>query len=262
MNGVNPSADKTSGGAGIHAVPALEKAIRLLNALAVDSGGGSTGLAHRLGISQSTCYRTLQTLEAADWIRQADGGGYTFSLGLLPFVRPLQGLDRMIVLLRPPMAALAEATGLSVKLSARQGFDQVTLARIESSRPLGVTSPVGARFPVVAGASGASLLSPLSDDEIDRIAAHADQSLRWDHDNADILRRRIAACRRDGVCDNLGSHPQGIDTISAPITVPHAQLALTVVGLRGDFDGAPGPTVRDLLRATARSAAESLKTVA
>jgi DNA-binding IclR family transcriptional regulator len=260
MNGVNPSLDSISGSAGVHAVPALEKAIRILGILATDGGaGGSTAIAQRLGISQSTCYRTLQTLEAADWIRLTDDGRYVFSLGMLPFVRPLQGLDRVITVLRPTMERLAETTGLSAKLSARQGFDQVTLARVESSRPLGVTSRVGARFPVIVGASGACLLCGLADAEVDRVIDQADRSKLWDHDDADTLRRRIAACRRDGVCDNLGTHPQGIDTFSAPIASTQAQLALTLIGLRGDLDGALGATARNLLRTAARAATALLE---
>lgn len=261
MNGSNPPSNKKGvGDAGIHSVPALEKAIRILRVLAEDGGpGGSTAIAQRLGLSQSTCYRTLQTLEAADWIRPMADGRYAFSLGLLPIVRSLQGIEHAIATLRPFMTELAEATGLSVKLSVRQGFEQVTLARIESSRPLGVTSPVGARFPVIVGASGACLLAGFPDPEIDRIAARASREGLWDHDNETVLRRRIAACRADGTCDNLGSHPQGIDTISAPVPSPQDPFSLTLIGLRGDLDGVPGSTARDLLRQAARSATRALE---
>lgn len=260
MNSGNPSTNNKPEGAGIHAVPALEKAIRILTVLAEDGGpGGSTAIAQRLGISQSTCYRTLQTLEAADWIRPTAEGRYVFSLGLLPFVRSLLGLEHAVAALRPVLEALAESTRLSVKLSVRQGHEQVTLARVESSQPLGVTSPVGARFPVIVGASGASLLCGLPEAELDQLIAHANREGWWDHDNEATLRRRIAACRKDGLCDNLGTHPQGIDTLSAPVPSAQGPFSLTLIGLRGDLEGTRGATARDQLLRSARTAAQALE---
>lgn len=241
--------------AGVHNVPALEKAMRILEALAAgNGGGGSAAISQRLGISQSTCYRTLQTFEAADWIRKTGDDGYALSLGLLPIARALQGVDHVVALLRAPMERLVEATRLSVKLSVRQGHDQVTLARVESPSPLGVTSPVGARFPVVVGASGSSLLSVLPAADLDAIVAHADRARLWGHDDGAALRRRIAACLRDGVCDYLGIHPQGIDTVSAPLSASSGHFALTLVGLRGDFAGARGAQARQALLKVVRAA--------
>lgn len=254
--------DSQTNHAGVHNVPALEKAIRLLGALAAgDGGGGSAALAQRLGISQSTCYRTLQTLEAADWVRATGDGGYALSLGLLPLLRPLQAIERRVAVLKPTVKALSEATGLTVKLSLRQGFDQVTVARAESSRPLSVTSPIGARFPVIAGASGACLLSSLADPDVDRVVAHADREHLWEHETAVALRTRIAACRRKGICDNLGAHPQGIDTVSVPLPADDTPFALTIVGLRGDFDGTRGADIRKHLLHAARDAAARLRDV-
>ena len=65
--------------------------MRILEALAAgNGGGGSAAISQRLGISQSTCYRTLQTFEAADWIRKTGDDGYALSFGLLPIARALQ----------------------------------------------------------------------------------------------------------------------------------------------------------------------------
>lgn len=219
-------------------VPALERAIRLMQALANGGESTSLGLARQLGISQSSCYRILQTLVAADWIQPDAADGYVFSHGLLPFVKSLVGHERIAAALQPDLAELAQATGLSVKLSRCQGTEQITLARAESPRPMGVTSPVGARYPVVLGASGACLLSALSAAAIARQIAYADHANLWGHESATELRARLATCRRAGYCHNFGSHPQGIDTLSVPLITAHEGYALTLVGLRGDFAGA------------------------
>lgn len=229
-----------------HSVPSLSRAIRIMNAIAEGGATSSLGLSRRLGISQSTCYRILQTLESADWIRP-EQNGYVFSRGLLPFLEPLMGLERAVEALRADLQSLSRTTGLSVKLSQRQGVEQVTVGRAESPRPIAPTSSVGARFPVVLGASGACLLSFLEDDAVDRILRDADERSLWEHDSVDELRRRIAACRAEGICENIGSHPQGIDTMSSPLETAAGPLALTLVGLRGDFDGENRDRCRRLL---------------
>ena len=232
-------------------IPSLARAIRVMNALAEGGEFSSLGLAKRLGISQSTCYRILQTLEDADWIR-AENGGYAFSRGLLPFVKPLMDVENLVTALRPDMESLAQSTGLTVKLSRRQGAEQVTIARVQSPRPIALSSTVGARFPVVLGASGACLLSVLDDDAVDRLVEDADERQRWEHESADELRQRIAACRARGICENIGNHPQGIDTISALLTCRLGAFALTLVGLRGDFKGSRRTDCRRLLLETAQ----------
>lgn len=226
-------------------VPALEGAIRILAALAEDPGDAtSLGLARRLKLSQSTCYRILKTLEEADWIRPDEGGGYRFSLGLLPYVKPLVGIERTVSTLEPVLRELARETGLTAKCSIRQGAEQVTLTRIESPRPLAVSSPVGARYPVVLGASGACLLSRHDARALSLLVCQADREQLWGHETEDDLRRRLVACHRDGLCENIGRHPQGIDTLSAPLYVEGDVYALTLVGLRGDFE----PRRRNVLR--------------
>ena len=240
-------------------VPALEYAVQILKALADHpEDSSSLGLARQLGISQSTCYRILKTLQVADWITPDAQGGYRFSLGLLPFVKPLMGLERAVDGLAPFMKELSRATGLTVKCSVRQGLEQVTIARVESTKPLAVSSPVGARFPVVLGASGACLLSKLAPAALGTLIRHADQQALWGHESADDLRARLAACRRDGLSENIGRHPQGIDTISAPLTLAGEVYALTLVGLRGDFAGGKRATLRRALRAAVKAAARKL----
>ncbi len=220
-----------------HHIPALTRTAQVLHALAGREGPAtSSGLARETGMSQSSCYRILQTLEGLHWIRSDGEGGYDLDEGLLDIVRPLLGPERLAEAARPHMRTLVDATALTAKLSLRRGGQQVTIARIESPRPLSVTGRVGSRFPVVLGASGAALLSLLDDDAVERIieATPADQ---WLNDSPAILRRHIAECRRKGVCSNIGHHPQGIDTVAAAFKSDVGEAVITLVGLRGDFEG-------------------------
>jgi DNA-binding IclR family transcriptional regulator len=130
---------------------------------------------------------------------------------------------------------------------------------VEAQRHLSVTSPVGTRSPVVLGASGACLLIALDEAAVSQQIAYADRESLWEHESADMLRSRMKACRKKGVCDNIGVHPQGIDTLSAPLVSASRPLALTMVGLRGDFDGARLSQYRKLLLATVNKARPKLE---
>jgi len=216
--------------------PSVKRAIQLMQALAEGGEHTSLALARKLRISQSSCYRILKTLEQADWIRMDEEKRYVFSRGLRPFVLPLLEEERLLARLGSVLSRLASDLSLSVKCSVREGHEQVTLARAESPRPLGVSSPVGARLPVVIGASGACLLFPLQPDAVDELIADARKAKRWAHENETLLRDRLTRLRRAGVSENIGLHPQGIDSISMPLTVKGAHYAITLIGLRGDFD--------------------------
>ncbi len=218
-------------------IPAIERMAGVLRALAHRRDNAtSVGLARETGISQSSCYRILQTLEDLHWIRPVGESGYELDEGLLDIVRPLLGPEHLAEAARPILRKLAGDTGLTAKLSLRRGNEQVTIARIESPRPLAVTGRVGSRYPVVLGASGAALLSLMNDDAIERIIA-ATPDDEWFNESPVILRRHIEACRCKGGCANIGHHPQGIDTVAAPFMSAFGEAALTLVGLRGDFEG-------------------------
>jgi DNA-binding IclR family transcriptional regulator len=216
--------------------PSVKRAVQLMQALAEGGEHTSLGLSRKLRISQSSCYRILKTLEQADWIRMDGQKRYVFSRGLRPFVMPLLEEERLLARVQAVLDRLAAELELSVKCSVREGPDQVTLARAESPRPLAVSSPVGARFPVVTGASGACLLYPLKPTALHEIVEDARKRERWGYENEALLKKRLARLRRTGMCENIGMHPQGIDSISVPLSLANEHYALTLIGLRGDFD--------------------------
>ncbi|MEO0531126.1 MAG: IclR family transcriptional regulator C-terminal domain-containing protein, partial [Planctomycetota bacterium] len=183
---------------------------------------------------QATCYRILKTLERADWIRRNEDDGYDLSAGLLPIAKRLVDVERSARAVQPLLQQLAEDHSLTAKLSLRLGIEQTTLAVAQPRQAFNVAAPVGSRYPVVWGASGAALLSQLTDEQIDELIESVPAS-DWGHEQAQDLWERIQRVRKKGVCDNIGLHPKGIDTIAAPIASWAAPCAITLIGLRGDI---------------------------
>ncbi len=247
----------TSSISGKPAVPVLDKAMRVLVELAAHEGEAtSSSLARRVGASQPTCYRILKTLEAADWICADQEKGYRLSAGLMPLVQPFLDLHSLGRAVQGVLDVLAAEQGLTAKLSVRSGHEQTTLAVAAPARAYSVTAPIGSRYPVAWGASGAALLSDLADEAIAEIL---DATRRWEHDSPRDVWRRIRAVRKTQVCENIGVHPRGIDTISTPLPASSYSLALTLVALRGDIESKRLPAVKKRLKAAARDAANRIK---
>ena len=218
-------------------VPAVEKAIRIMQYIAGDGAGLTTKvIASQVEASTSTCYRILKTLEVAGWISQDELGGFHLGNGLLPMVDALSGQQRIVQIARPVLEQIAREWKLTVKLAAAQGNDQVTIAVGSPEVPMGILAPVGIPYPVVEAVTGAALLSHLSDEKLERLIERTPPA-HWKRHKPGDLRERVKQCRERGWCQNIGTNPQGMDAIACPLVIKGTHYALGFIGLRGDFEG-------------------------
>lgn len=246
-----------------HTIPVLTKAVAVLRAVA----GGRTetttkALAHDLGISHSTAYRILQTLIAEDCVRAVPGGGHELSFGLLPLLQSLARHELLVETARPVLAQLAADTGLAAKLSVRQGPQAVALVRAESPRETSVSVRVGSAFHLTFGSSGAVLLSELPAAERARLLAEAPKSC-WEHQSRADVEKRIAECRRLGVCSDFGGYRPSVHAMSAPVRGHGGVIvaALTAVGFVQDFEGRKNKAHARALQAAATACSQALQGV-
>lgn len=222
-------------------IPSVQKAIRVLNAIAGTSSNYSIGeLSKSLGIPQTTVFRIIRTYMAADWVRpRVSGVGYCLSYGIAPLLEPFMNHRMLIDVIRGPMTDLNEKTKLGIKLSVRDGNDALTIFRLESKGTMGVSARVGAKFPLVLGSSGAALMSNLSESEIDAIIQKANPDA-WRHQKTTDVLKRINECRKSGVCRDSGQYLPQIHTLSAAVKGPDNSVlaVITLLGMPGDFDSA------------------------
>jgi DNA-binding IclR family transcriptional regulator len=172
-------------------------------------------------------------------VRQVEGGQFELSFGLLPLLQPLVRHELLIETVRDPMLALSRDTGLTTKLSVRQGNFDITIFRAESPRSASVHVKMGGAFPLVIGASGAVLLSALDESTRQRIIEAAPPEC-WKFQNRVNVARRIRQVIRTGVCADAGSYRPTIFAISAPLRDRSGAViaAVTAIGFREDFAGA------------------------
>ena len=225
-----------SGGGPRHTVPVLLKALRVFAAVARGEADTSKGLAVTLGISPTTCYRILQSFQAGGWLRAGAGGTFALSYGLAPLMRPLLRHEMLVSSIREPLLALARATGLTAKLSVRQGDSAVTVFVAGSPRATAIASRVGSVFPLALGSSGAAILASLPEAETKRILDAAPPEA-WRYQKRPEAERRVQECRREGCCFDTGSYQPQLHTLSAPLLVGSHGLAgsITLLGFPQDF---------------------------
>lgn len=152
----------------------IQRAALLVRLIAAHSRPGSrlAEVVQHSCLERSTVRRMLKCLIEEGFVRQ-DAETRRYALGPLVFELGLAAAPQfnLVDICRPTLTRLAEATGDTVFLTVRSGYDSVCVDRKEGSFPIkALTLDVGTRRPLGAGAGGLAMLMPLPDAEVDAIA--------------------------------------------------------------------------------------------
>lgn len=155
-------------------VQSLVRAVSLLEVFARDRADLSLKeISEATGLSKSTCYRLLATLEEVNFVERNKThthyrlGMKLFELGLL--VQRRMDLRRLAL---PYLVDLAERTGETSFLIIRDKDEALCIERVEGTYPVrALALNVGGRMPLHLGGGQRSLMAELSDSEVVRILA-------------------------------------------------------------------------------------------
>ena len=207
-----------------YSVPALDKALDILELLADRSGGlGQATIAAEVDRTVGQVFRVLQVLEARGYLfRDPQSGLYTLSMRMFELAHrqdPVRGLVRAAL---GPMRALADEVGQSCNLGMTDTGRILILAQVESPASFGFRVRVGAEFPLETTATGAVLRAFAAEravsSELDDIVANG--FLRRD----DSLQPGVT----DIVFPILGHDGHAI----AALTVPYVNTSFSASGVR------------------------------
>jgi DNA-binding IclR family transcriptional regulator len=142
-----------------YSVPALDKALDILELLAERAGGlGQAAIAAEVDRTVGQVFRVLQVLEARGYLfRDPQSGLYSLSMRMFELAHrqePMRGLVRAAL---GPMRELADAVGQSCNLGMADAGRILILAQVESPASFGFRVRVGAEFPLETTATGAVL---------------------------------------------------------------------------------------------------------
>lgn len=233
-----------------HIVPAVEKALAILSALAESpSGLKQPELARRCGITASTCYRILQTLCRSFWVEKRNSLFFPGN-GFLPLLLRLSGENGNWPFVQTLLDDLSKQTRLASKFSIRQGAEQVVLARAESPGPFSISGRAGARFPLIEGSVGAALLADASRAELGQLLRDcADPEIPEKRDPA-LLFESVEFAHEHRYFLNTCRNRWRIGALSVPLSGEDGRIAaaLTLLGMAEDFSVEKMPCYLRILR--------------
>ena len=202
-------------------VPALDRAVELLNALAkANKPLLLSELIEQTGISRSTAFNTLATLQVHGFV-QKDERYKNYRIGIALFELGRAYIEQVSLL--PSFEEIAEelvaTCSETVKLVVRDERDVIYMAKVEGEHSVRLVARVGLRMPAHLTAVGKVLLAQLSDAEIDTLYQGYEFSTRTPNSIKDLneLKARLQPVRDQGYAYDLEESNIGVYCVAAPI---------------------------------------------
>ena len=216
-----------------YAVPALIRALDVLEFVAQRQSASFAEIREGLGLSKSTAYGILNTLLSRGCLRPAHQPGryqlgmYLFSLGS----RCLAGLDIRDEAL-PVLRELTDALDQTCHLGVLDRGEAVYLAKVECSQNMVLRSWVGKRFSLRTTAMGKVLLAWRPEDEVRDLLetlplnGGTERAIR----DPRAYREQLVLVRRQGYAVDDRENVEEARCVAAPVfsTEPHPIAAVSV----------------------------------
>jgi IclR family KDG regulon transcriptional repressor len=219
----------------MYQAPTVKKAFQVLDLVARrDKRLTLSDLSRELGISKSTMHGIAQALEGIGAIvRDERTKRYTLGITLFELAHAVYTRIDLKDIARPILEDLMRTTRQSVFLGIRSD-DRVSIIDIvESTQNLKITAHIGARLPLLVGATGKVFMASL--EESDAVQLLRTVGLRRDTEKSisdpDRYMTEVRKVRISGYALDDEEYLQGVRAVAAPIFAPGRQMsAIWVVG--------------------------------
>ncbi len=215
-------------------VPALGKAVALLEAIAREPGLRFTAIRERLGMPNSSTHHLISTMCELGLIKQRPAGGYGLGLKLLELASIAKESNDLQRDAMPLLREFAHRVQLTCNLGVLERGEAVYIGRVEGARDIIVKSHVGQRFAVNCSALGKCLIAWLAPEQLDVVIANLAFEKRMPKTitNAADLRLHLAEVRRRGWALDDEEQAPNTRCIAAPIRDRDGVVvaAISVVG--------------------------------
>lgn len=222
-----------------YAVPALEKGLDLLEALASrPTPPSQTDLARALGRSPSEIFRMLDCLERRGYIaKDGASGRYRLTLRLYQLAHTHTPVDHLLRAAAQPMRDLAHELHESCHLSVLAEGRLIVLAQVESPDRIRISVETGGSFPATLTASGRLLLAHLEPEELQQLLARDEDYARMSAAERKKLLARLLEVRRSGIYSGMSELTRGVRDVVARVGNPRigvtAALCVPSITVRG-----------------------------
>jgi DNA-binding IclR family transcriptional regulator len=221
-------------GAPRSAVPAVQRAVRLLDTLAEAPDPLSLAeLAARLRLPKSTVHGLCATLVHTGLVTRFENGAFHLGLHVVDLAHAfLARTDLTVEFVRlwESLAILPEET---IVLSVLDGADVVYVGCRNGSRPLGLNFRIGMRLPANCTASGKAILSTLPAPRVKELVGAAGLRALTKKTSGGMsgLVRQLAQARKLGYAVDDGETAEGMICYGAPVFDSRSGEAVAGVGV-------------------------------
>ena len=198
------------------------KAFAILDLIAASGARGISlnDASRHLSVSKSTAHRYLQTLEVLGVVERDQRD--CFHLGV-KIIELSGAYNRNVSLIQqgwPTMKELASLTEETVHVAMSSGTEVVFVAKVDSTRPIGVGAKVGTRAPMHCTASGKAILSGDRDGRLLNEILKQGLEPRTDHTltSPEELDRDLEEIRERGYAIDNQEYEMGVSCVSAPVS--------------------------------------------
>jgi IclR family acetate operon transcriptional repressor len=210
-------------------VAAVERALRVLDALADAGELGTNEIARRSGVNASTASRLLATLAAFRYVEHVSATGrYRLGVRLLQLGNAVLARLDLRELARPHLVALADETGETATLSAPGEHDAVTIDFVQSASTVQSVARLGRPSVGHATATGKVMLAFGDLPPAAELVAFTPRTLV----DRDALARELARVRERGWAEAAGEREPDLNAVAAPAFGAGGEL-VAIVGVQG-----------------------------
>lgn len=220
--------EKTDG----YSVRAVERAMTVLASLAdAERPQTLTAIAQRCGLSVTTTYRLLRTLQQQGLVMpHTHDGRYMLGFRVLELAHALLRQLDVVAIARPFLTAARDELNETISLAVRSGEHHVRAVQIEATQPLRRVMEIGEQLPLYAGSVGKVFLAAASDAEIDAYLRRTElvPFSETTPTDARVLWQQIEQVRQRGYAVSLNERGAGGAGVSAPVRGHDGRVAAAV----------------------------------
>lgn len=206
---------------GKYVVPALAQGLAVLGLFSREQPSlTAPEIANRLGLSRTTVFRLLHTLQIMGFVRRDENERH-YSLGPALLSRGFEfvaSLD-IVEIAQPILRQLRDQTGLSAHMAVRDGGEVVYVIRHPARSTIASSVNIGTRFPAHATVMGRMMLSEMSEAELRKLFP-TDPLPRYTEQTPQTLASLmeiLAEDRKRGYSVSQSFFEQGVSSIAAPV---------------------------------------------
>mgnify|MGYP003473916209 FL=1 len=210
-------------------VQSVDRAVTILELLAVHGTAGVTQLARELGVHKSTACRLVAALERRRLVAQVeDRRHHRLGVGALKPAGATTARPDLAQEARPVCRRLAADTGETVNLAVLSGGAVLYVDQVSGTSTLSSYNWVGQHIPIHASSNGKVLVSELDGTELTRMLGELVAYTPSTVTDRALLEDELAQVRQRGFAVATDELDHGLTAVAAPVRDAHGDVVASV----------------------------------